>query len=153
MTALLLSCIFSERLICETANNSRHFRMVAPGLLEKIISPAILRAKTSRILGETDKRFPRASTCARCIKRYRFPRTPLAFKLLKADAVNVNREENEREDYALSFKQRMEENSRNRKTDIVLALDFPYQNPESRTALLAKAQEVLEAVHPYVCAV
>ena len=53
----------------------------------------------------------------------------------------------------MSFKQRIEENSRNRKTDIVLALDFPYQNPESRAALLKKAQEVLEAVHPYVCAV
>src|SRR3990170_8502985 len=54
---------------------------------------------------------------------------------------------------ALSFKQRMEENSRKRKTDIVLALDFPYQNSESRAALLAKAQSVLEAVYPYVCAV
>jgi orotidine-5'-phosphate decarboxylase len=64
-----------------------------------------------------------------------------------------SRKENEREDYALSFKQRMEENSRKRKTDIVLALDFPYQNPKNRTALLAKAQSVLEAVHPYVCAV
>jgi len=53
----------------------------------------------------------------------------------------------------VSSKQRMEENSRNRKTDIVLALDFPYQNPESRGALLAKAQSVLEAVHPYICAV
>ena len=63
------------------------------------------------------------------------------------------RQENEREDYALSFKQRIEENSRNRKTDIVLALDFPYQNPENRAALLAKAQSVIEAVHPYICAV
>ena len=53
----------------------------------------------------------------------------------------------------MSFKQRMEENSRNRKTDIVLALDFPYQNPENRNALLTKAQAVLEAVHPYVCAI
>ena len=53
----------------------------------------------------------------------------------------------------MSFKQRMEETSRNKKTDIVLALDFPFQNPENRTALLAKAQAVLDAVHPYVCAV
>src|SRR3990172_11971263 len=53
----------------------------------------------------------------------------------------------------VSFKERMEENSRNRKTDIVLALDFPYQNPENRNALLTKAQAVLEAVHPYVCAI
>jgi hypothetical protein len=28
--------------------------MVAPGLFERIISPAILRARTSRILGDTD---------------------------------------------------------------------------------------------------
>jgi len=53
----------------------------------------------------------------------------------------------------VTFKQRIEETSRNRKTDIVLALDFPFQNPENRNTLLAKAQAVLEAVHPYVCAV
>lgn len=53
----------------------------------------------------------------------------------------------------MSFRQRMEENARKRKTDIVLALDFPYQNPENRTSLLTKAQAVLNAVHPYVCAV
>src|SRR4030067_1940137 len=54
MTALLLSCIFSAKVIWLTANNSRHFRIVPPGLPERIISPAILRAKTSRMLGETD---------------------------------------------------------------------------------------------------
>ena len=53
----------------------------------------------------------------------------------------------------MSFKQRMEENSRKRKTDIVLAMDFPYQNPKDRSALLTKAQAVLDAVHQYVCAV
>lgn len=47
----------------------------------------------------------------------------------------------------------MEENSQKRKTDIVLGLDFPYQNQENRGALLSKAQSILEAVHPYVCAV
>jgi hypothetical protein len=46
--------ILSERLVCETAKSSRHFRMVAPGLFERIISPAILRARTSRTLGDTD---------------------------------------------------------------------------------------------------
>jgi hypothetical protein len=44
----------SERLICEIAKSSRHLRMVAPGLLERIISPAILLAKTSLRLGDTD---------------------------------------------------------------------------------------------------
>src|SRR5512139_2573094 len=53
----------------------------------------------------------------------------------------------------LQFKQRIKEAARNRKTDIVLALDFPYQNPQNRSTLLTKAQAVLEAVHPYVCAV
>ena len=53
----------------------------------------------------------------------------------------------------MSFKRRIEETSRTRKTDIVLALDFPFQNAENRTALLKKAQTVLEAVQPYVCAV
>jgi orotidine-5'-phosphate decarboxylase len=35
----------------------------------------------------------------------------------------------------------------------VLALDFPFRSPEKRSELLAEAQEVLEAVYPYVCAV
>src|SRR3990170_401915 len=54
MTAELLNCIFSARVIWLTANSSRHFRIVPPGLPERMISPAILRAKTSRMLGETD---------------------------------------------------------------------------------------------------
>src|SRR4030066_985203 len=54
MTALLLSCIFSASVIWLTANSSRHFRVFPPGLPDKIISPAIRRAKTSRMLGETD---------------------------------------------------------------------------------------------------
>src|SRR4030066_1117864 len=54
MTAELLSCIFSASVIWLTANSSRHFRIVPPGLPERMISPAILRAKTSRMLGETD---------------------------------------------------------------------------------------------------
>ena len=53
----------------------------------------------------------------------------------------------------MSFKERMEQISRNKQTDIVLALDFPFQNPENRNDLLKKAQVVLEAVDPYVCAV
>lgn len=53
----------------------------------------------------------------------------------------------------MSFKARIEGTAENKKTSIVLALDFPYQNPENRRNLLAKAQTVLEAVHPYICAV
>jgi len=53
----------------------------------------------------------------------------------------------------LSFKARIEETAKNKASRIVLALDFPFQNPENRENLLAKAQSVLEAVHPYICAV
>jgi orotidine-5'-phosphate decarboxylase len=53
----------------------------------------------------------------------------------------------------VSFKTRIEETAKRKESRIVLALDFPFQSPENRTNLLAKAQDVLEAVHPYVCAV
>jgi orotidine-5'-phosphate decarboxylase len=53
----------------------------------------------------------------------------------------------------LSFRARIEEAAKNHESPIVLALDFPFQSPENRESLLAKAQGVLEAVHPYVCAV
>jgi orotidine-5'-phosphate decarboxylase len=53
----------------------------------------------------------------------------------------------------VSFKTRMEETAKHKETSIVLALDFPFQSPENRRNLLAQAQDVLEAVHPYVCAV
>src|SRR4030067_1968952 len=47
----------------------------------------------------------------------------------------------------------MEQTSQNKQTDIVLALDFPFQNPKNRNTLLTKPHAVPEAVHPYVCAV
>jgi orotidine-5'-phosphate decarboxylase len=47
----------------------------------------------------------------------------------------------------------MEKNARRKESDIVLALDFPFQKPETRETLLARAQAVLAAAHPYVCAV
>jgi orotidine-5'-phosphate decarboxylase len=53
----------------------------------------------------------------------------------------------------LSFRAKIEETAKNKESSIVLALDFPFQNPENRENLLAKAQAVLEAVHPHVCAV
>ena len=55
--------------------------------------------------------------------------------------------------HALPFKTKMEKTSKNKKTNIVLALDFPFQNPQSRENLLAKAENVLDIVNPYVCAV
>ena len=47
----------------------------------------------------------------------------------------------------------MEETAKNKESSTVLALDFPFQNPENRTILLARAEHVLDAVHPYICAV
>ena len=53
----------------------------------------------------------------------------------------------------MPFKTKMEKTAKNKKTNIVLALDFPFQNPQSRENLLAKAENVLNIVNPYVCAV
>jgi orotidine-5'-phosphate decarboxylase len=47
----------------------------------------------------------------------------------------------------------MQEAAKNKNSKIVLALDFPYQAPENRPKMLSKAQEILKAVHPYICAV
>lgn len=53
----------------------------------------------------------------------------------------------------MQFKQRIEETSEKKKTDIVLALDLPYQNLQDRSRLVSKVQSTLDVVHPYVCAV
>jgi orotidine-5'-phosphate decarboxylase len=53
----------------------------------------------------------------------------------------------------MSFKGKMEETSKKKESSIVLALDFPFHSPEKREELLVKAQDVLKAVYPYVCAV
>jgi orotidine-5'-phosphate decarboxylase len=54
---------------------------------------------------------------------------------------------------SLAFRERIEEISKNKQTNIVLALDFPFEKPENRQTLLDRAERILEAVHPYVCAV
>jgi len=53
----------------------------------------------------------------------------------------------------LSFKAKMREAAKSKKSPIVLALDFPYEAPENRNEVLVKAQKILKAVHPYICAV
>jgi len=53
----------------------------------------------------------------------------------------------------LSFKAKMEEAAKSKNSPIVLALDFPYEAPENRVKVLVKAQKILKAVHPYICAV
>ncbi len=47
----------------------------------------------------------------------------------------------------------MQEAAKSKNSPIVLALDFPYESPENRDKVLAKAQKILKAVHPYICAV
>jgi orotidine-5'-phosphate decarboxylase len=51
------------------------------------------------------------------------------------------------------FFTKMEKTASEKESNIVLALDFPYEKPENRNALFAKAERVLEDVHPYICAV
>ncbi len=53
----------------------------------------------------------------------------------------------------MSFKAKIEEAAKKNASHIVLALDFPFQKIENRENLLVKAQTVLDAVHPYICAV
>ena len=53
----------------------------------------------------------------------------------------------------MSFKTKMEEAAKSKNSHVVLALDFPFSAPENRDKLLAKALSVLNAVHPYICAV
>jgi len=52
----------------------------------------------------------------------------------------------------LSFLAQMEHASKAKKSNIVLALDFPFENPQNRNALYNKALKVLEQAHPYLCA-
>jgi orotidine-5'-phosphate decarboxylase len=47
----------------------------------------------------------------------------------------------------------MEETARKKKSNIVLALDFPYEKPENRQTLYKKAEKIMDSVHPYICAV
>jgi orotidine-5'-phosphate decarboxylase len=47
----------------------------------------------------------------------------------------------------------MEQAARNKKSNIILALDFPFEKTENRNNLFFRAERVLEAVYPYLCAV
>lgn len=47
----------------------------------------------------------------------------------------------------------MEQTARTRKSNIILALDFPFEKSENRQNLFAKAEHTLEAVHHYICAI
>jgi len=47
----------------------------------------------------------------------------------------------------------MEQVAINKGSNIVLALDFPFEKPENRKNLFSKAERALDAVYPYICAV
>jgi orotidine-5'-phosphate decarboxylase len=53
----------------------------------------------------------------------------------------------------LSFRNRISQEAKRRGTNIVLAFDYPFEKPVNRNALFTKAHNVLEKVHPYICAV
>jgi len=47
----------------------------------------------------------------------------------------------------------MAETAKKRESNIVLALDFPFERSMNRRNLYSRAEQVLEVVHPYVCAI
>jgi orotidine-5'-phosphate decarboxylase len=53
----------------------------------------------------------------------------------------------------VSFRVKIEQAAKRRESNIVLALDFPFEKAENRGNLFSKAEGVLEAVCPYLCAV
>lgn len=53
----------------------------------------------------------------------------------------------------MSFKGKMQEAAKSKKSPLVLALDFPFEPAENRNNILIKAQKILKAVHPYISAV
>jgi len=55
--------------------------------------------------------------------------------------------------FGMSFRARMEQTAKNKGSNIILALDFPFEKPENRKNLFSTAENVLEAVNPHVCAV
>lgn len=53
----------------------------------------------------------------------------------------------------LSFRAKMERMAKARQSNIVLALDFPFEKPEKRKTLFNKAEKVLHSAEPHICAV
>jgi orotidine-5'-phosphate decarboxylase len=51
------------------------------------------------------------------------------------------------------FVKRIEQAAMAQGSNIVLAFDFPFEKPEHHAKLFMKAEEVLESVHAYICAV
>ncbi|MGB9713498.1 MAG: orotidine 5'-phosphate decarboxylase [Candidatus Bathyarchaeales archaeon] len=53
----------------------------------------------------------------------------------------------------MPFRGKIEQAAKKQGSNIVLALDFPFEKIENRLNLFSKAEEILEATYPYVCAV
>ena len=53
----------------------------------------------------------------------------------------------------LNFSAKIQQVSRERESNIVLALDLPFENLANRDKLFLKATKILEDVQPYICAV
>ena len=53
----------------------------------------------------------------------------------------------------MSFRDKIEQTARSKSTNIIVALDFPFERPENRQKLFSKAGKVLDTVNPYICAV
>lgn len=51
------------------------------------------------------------------------------------------------------FRANLDRVAKTKESNIVLALDFPFEKQENRKRLFSKAERVLEAVQPYLCAV
>jgi len=47
----------------------------------------------------------------------------------------------------------MQQTAKEKNSPIILALDFPYETPNNSKKLFTKAKNLLEAVHPHICAV
>jgi len=53
----------------------------------------------------------------------------------------------------LDFRKKIWETAQNKETNIILALDFPFEKPQKRQTLYEKAVKVIDAVSPHICAV
>lgn len=53
----------------------------------------------------------------------------------------------------MPFRDKIDRVAQEKDSRIILALDFPFEKPANRQALLTRAEKLLKQVHPYLCAV
>jgi len=54
---------------------------------------------------------------------------------------------------SMGFRVKIEQTAKKHESNIILALDFPFERPENRNNLLSKAERVLDAAYPWLCVV